>query len=285
MVTTRKQYILLLFTLFSMVFFLMYDQFPSVVVAETIAQSYEQPSLKTSAMEQFVVAPPVPGGKYEYLQITEGCDSYLMAICLSAYAGPGVEYEKMYELRKDMLLKIKGTETRNGQIWYRVHFDEWLRYPERVGGDWYIPAVAGRVVRHDGEEVLTASSGSTNKRIIVDLSDQTLYAYEGNTKFLETKVSTGSGSTPTPTGSFTIYKKTPSRYMQGPLPGIADVPFDLPGVPWNMYFTEGGAVIHGSYWHDRYGTEQSDGCVNLPPGLSRILYEWAPVGTTVSVQN
>ena len=109
-------------------------------------------------------------------------------------------------------------------------------------------------------------------------------SYDGNYLYLTTKVSTGIDSTPTPLGTFSVYKKTPSRYMQGPLPGVSDVPFDLPGVPWNLYFTLDGAVIHGSYWHDRYGTDQSNGCINLPPEIAKILYDWAPLGTPVIVQ-
>lgn len=291
MASTGKQYLLLVATLFAMVFFLAYGTFPSVVVAETVAQTYNQnysqtyPQAYTPTHIQPYNTPVASQGEYEYLEVTESCDSYLAGICIPVYAGPGVEYEKIYELRKGMLLKIKDTETRNGQTWYRVHFDEWLRYPERVPGDWYIPAVSGRVVRHDGEEILTSSNVSTSKRIIVDLSDHLLYAYDGNERFLTAKVATGNDSTPTPVGTFTIYKKTPTRYMQGPLAGVTDVPFDLPGVPWNMYFTQGGAVIHGTYWHDDYGTQQSSGCINLPPPLAKILYEWAPVGTKVIVQN
>jgi lipoprotein-anchoring transpeptidase ErfK/SrfK len=182
------------------------------------------------------------------------------------------------------VFKIKSTENRNGQVWYQVYFDEWLRYPERVDGDWYIPAVAGRVVHSSATQVLSSSTPVTKKRIIVDLSDHMVYAYDGDTQLLATKVATGIGSTPTPTGTFTVYKKMPSRYMQGPLPGVTDNPFDLPGVPWNLYFTEDGAVIHGAYWHDRYGTNQSNGCINLPPELAKLLYDWAPLGTIVTIQ-
>ena len=43
-----------------------------------------------------------------------------------------------------------------------------------------------------------------------------------------------------------VYKRqTPSRYMQGPVPGISDDEYDLPGVPWTMYFTKQGlSLIH-----------------------------------------
>lgn len=73
--------------------------------------------------------------------------------------------------------------------------------------------------------------------------------------------------------------------MQGPLPGISDQYYDLPGVPWNMYFTQEGGAIHGAYWHAEFGKQWSHGCVNLPLETARTLYEWTPLGTSVLVQD
>ena len=72
--------------------------------------------------------------------------------------------------------------------------------------------------------------------------------------------------------------------MQGPIPGQTNDDYDLPGVPWTMYFTDDGAAIHGAYWHDEFGFQHSHGCVNLPLNLARKLYEWTPLGTLVIVQ-
>ena len=102
---------------------------------------------------------------------------------------------------------------------------------------------------------------------------------------MEEPVSTGLELTPTPRGVFSVYKKTPTRYMQGPLPDISDQYYDLPGVPWNLYFTKQGAVIHGAYWHNSFGTPWSHGCVNLPPEKARELYLWAELGTQVLVRD
>ena len=274
MTLTRKQLFILLALLSGILFFASDERPTPAPVSHTIAQTNIASTI-----------PQTPQGKYDYLEITSSCDPYFDGLCIHAYAGPGTEYEKRSELRNGMIFKIKSRETVNGQVWYHVYFDEWLRYPERVEGDWYIPAVAGRVVTDDGEKLLGRSKSVTSKRIVVDLSEHMIHAYDGNKHFMTTKVSTGISLTPTPQGTFTVYKKTPSRYMQGPLPGVSDIPFDLPGVPWNLYFTQDGAVIHGSYWHDRYGTEQSNGCINLPPEVSKILYDWADLGTTVTIQD
>ena len=74
--------------------------------------------------------------------------------------------------------------------------------------------------------------------------------------------------------------------MQGPLPNLVDQQvYDLPGVPWNLYFTQEGAVIHGAYWHTSFGSPYSHGCVNLWPDDARTLYMWAELGTTVIVED
>lgn len=73
--------------------------------------------------------------------------------------------------------------------------------------------------------------------------------------------------------------------MQGPIPGVSDQYYDLPGVPWNLYFTVDGAVIHGAYWHNHFGEPWSHGCVNLPPQEAKRLYDWADLGTPVIVQD
>ena len=116
--------------------------------------------------------------------------------------------------------------------------------------------------------------------------EQKLVAYgENDEVFMEVTISTGLSSTPTPRGTFTIFRKTPSRYMQGPLPGISSDYYDLPGVPWNLYFNEYGAALHGAYWHNKFGQRWSHGCVNLPLDKAKELYLWADLGTTVTIRD
>lgn len=39
--------------------------------------------------------------------------------------------------------------------------------------------------------------------------------------------------------------------------------YDLPNVPYTMYFYQGYG-LHGTYWHNNFGTPMSHGCVNMP---------------------
>jgi len=43
----------------------------------------------------------------------------------------------------------------------------------------------------------------------------------------------------------------------------AEHSYDLPNVPFTQYFRPDGSAIHGTYWHDEFGTTQSQGCINV----------------------
>lgn len=221
-----------------------------------------------------------------YIEIIESCGPYYEGACVNLRSGPSEDSPVVMKLRSGMVLQVFGSTESGGRNWYKVGFDEWVRYPDRMKGDLYVAAEFVRPFMHEAPSELAAGSDAANsKRIVVDRSEQMLYAYEGDTPFMQESVSTGLELTPTPRGSFKIFRKTPSRYMQGPIPEISDDAYDLPGVPWNLYFTKEGAAIHGTYWHDNFGQPQSHGCVNLPPDKARLLYEWAELGTTVVVRD
>ncbi|MBI2109419.1 MAG: L,D-transpeptidase family protein [Parcubacteria group bacterium] len=229
---------------------------------------------------------PIQKVLFEYVEVTDSCGPNFVGECLNARSGPGAEFPAITKLRKGVVLKVGGKVEREGFTWYKIVFDEWLRYPERVKGDFYVAADYVRILYDEGErKLIERIVGGSNKRIVVDRSLQMLSAYDGDELFMQEKISTGLELTPTPKGTFTIFKKTPSRYMQGPIPSITEKFYDLPGVPWNLYFTSQGAVIHGTYWHENFGKPSSNGCVNLPPAQAEKLYKWADVGTLVVVQN
>lgn len=230
--------------------------------------------------------PPPPREKRTYLQVIEGCGPSYEGACLNARSGPGTQYPVVMQFRSGMVLAAAGAAVEHGgRSWYRIAFDEWLRYPDRartmyVAADFVVPVLDEGPIDLDDTAHATSS-----KRIIVDRSSQMLYAYEGEELFMKQAVSTGIELTPTPRGSFAVYRKTPTRYMQGPIPGISTKQYDLPGVPWNLYFTKEGAVIHGAYWHNAFGKPYSNGCVNLPFEKAKELYQWADIGTAVYVQD
>jgi lipoprotein-anchoring transpeptidase ErfK/SrfK len=109
----------------------------------------------------------------------------------------------------------------------------------------------------------------------VDLSAQTVFAMQGDQITRSFLVSTGRWPNVTVTGVFRIYVKYRTADMSGD-------GYYLPDVPYVMYFYEGYG-LHGTYWHNNFGTPMSHGCVNLRTADAAWLYEYSSVGTIVSV--
>lgn len=126
------------------------------------------------------------------------------------------------------------------------------------------PYIPPQVVSNGGE-----------RWIDVDLSQQRVYAYEGDTLMNSFVVSTGTWQTPTVTGKYKIWIKVRSQAMSGP-------GYYLPDVPYVMFFYQGYG-FHGTYWHNNFGTPMSHGCVNLTIPDSEWLYNFSSVGTVVNV--
>lgn len=162
----------------------------------------------------------------------------------------------------------------DGLPWYRV-FD--------ASGVYHVSSLHVRPIPHEDLSPLSPDLPYEAKRIDVNLTTQTLTAFEYDKPIFETKISSGANfprkageiSTITPKGEFRVFEKKASVHMgNGNL--FADVDdYELPGVPWVMYFTEHGHAFHGTYWHENYGTPMSHGCINMRSSEARWLFRWA----------
>jgi lipoprotein-anchoring transpeptidase ErfK/SrfK len=113
------------------------------------------------------------------------------------------------------------------------------------------------------------------KWIDIDLTHQRVYAYKGKNLIFSFITSTGTWQHPTVTGQYRIYVKYRYAHMSGP-------GYYLPNVPYVMYFYKGYG-IHGTYWHNNFGTPMSHGCVNLRTDDAGSVYNWASIGTLVNI--
>lgn len=133
-------------------------------------------------------------------------------------------------------------------------------------------------------DVLGESVEPGEKRIYVDLSTQTVHAYQGKNKVMQAIISSGKWGR-TPTGNFNIWSKFKATRMSG---GSGSDYYDLPNVPWTMFYYRDWA-IHGAYWHNNFGRPMSHGCVNMRQVDAEALFNWADgpqngkKGTAVSV--
>ncbi len=134
------------------------------------------------------------------------------------------------------------------------------------------------------KKVLGERVGEGEKHIYVDLTTQTLKAYEGEELFMEAPVATGKWNK-TPTGDFSIWEKLRATRMSG---GTGADYYDLPNVPFTMFFSGSGIsagqgyALHGAYWHDNFGHPMSHGCVNMRIVDAQKLYNWVSPETTAN---
>jgi LysM repeat protein len=141
----------------------------------------------------------------------------------------------------------------------------------------------GQVLRLSSA-VPPAPPGS-DKRIIMDLSEQHLYAYQGEQLVFSFVASSGVAPTYTAAGEFRVQSKILNAY----------------GSTWNIWMpywlgiywagsTENG--IHAlpilpngqTLWAGYLGSPVSYGCIVLDTNDARLLYEWAEMGTPVTVR-
>lgn len=132
-----------------------------------------------------------------------------------------------------------------------------------------------------GSEAEVQVLGSTDepKRIEVDLTHQRVYAFEGDTLVYDFLISSGKWGR-TPTGSFRIWGKFRYTKMEG---GSRErhTYYYLPNVPYVMFFSNDeiaasrGFSLHGTYWHENFGTPMSHGCINMRTEEAALLYHWA----------
>lgn len=175
-----------------------------------------------------------------------------------------------------------------GEPWYRV-------YDDLTGFPYHIDPLHVRVIPEDTLTPISPDVPLQDKRIEVNLTMQTLTAYERDEEVFKTNISSGIPGGPrdgnglkttTPQGEFRILDKMPAKHMgDGNLFADAD-DYELPGVPWTLFFTPQGHAFHGTYWHENFGVPMSHGCVNMRTEEAKWLFRWAlpshEIGKTVN---
>lgn len=117
------------------------------------------------------------------------------------------------------------------------------------------------------------------KRIEINLTNQTLLAYEGDQLVYNFLISSGKWGR-TPTGVYQIWTKLRYTKMEGGSRAL-NTYYYLPNVPYVMYFYNDeipkyrGYGLHGTYWHDNFGHPMSHGCINMRTEDAAKIFYWA----------
>lgn len=148
--------------------------------------------------------------------------------------------------------------------------------------------VIATTVSGETQDLIVAASSSprTNdqvgKYILVDLSEQTLYAYENGALVNSFLVSTGVWYFPTPTGKSQVYEKLLWHDYQWNYGEGNPNNYYIPDVKYNLRIRD-HIYIHYAYWHNNFGHRMSHGCVNTGYDDSEWIYNWAEVGTPAEI--
>ena len=164
-------------------------------------------------------------------------------------------------------------ESYDGTIMYRAN-ELYGTYGDSVYAD-------GRGFRRIREEDISQiHPDKADKRILANLTYQTLTCYEGKDEVFFCRMSSGAIYTndgqvtdnyATPVGNHSPHRKLISLHMSGAMNGGG---WDTPGVPWNFMFAPGGAAIHGVFWHNSFGMARSHGCINCRNEDAKWIYRW-----------
>ncbi len=169
-----------------------------------------------------------------------------------------------------------------GQLQYRVN-------PNYYGGVdmFWVPAEAMRPVT--AEEVQPINPDAADKRVVVDLTHQSLSCFEGSQEVYYCRVSSGAKydmygnpveKWSTPVGKHRVQRKYLTLQMSG---GTTGAGYDLPGIGWTSIFATGGVAIHSTFWHNDYGVPRSHGCVNVLPDDAKWIFRWTAPNVSYDV--
>ena len=134
------------------------------------------------------------------------------------------------------------------------------------------------------QESLPVPSTGGGKYILVDISDQHMYVFEGDALIYSFVASTGINNG-TRAGIFAVQSKIPNAYGST---------WDIWMPNWLGIYWSGGLEngIHAlpilpngaTLWEGYLGRPVSYGCVVLGTYDAQILYDWAEIGTPVEIQ-
>lgn len=151
-------------------------------------------------------------------------------------------------------------------IYQTVEIDE-DRWYQIGNGEWVHQYDVAKVTPVEKPADIT-----THKWVGMDLYEQVLIAYEGDTPIFATLISSGLPQWSTREGVFNVYQ----RHQRVVMSGANGQPsfYYIEEVPWTMFF-DADIALHGAYWHDGFGYRQSHGCVNMTITDSKFIFDWS----------
>jgi len=158
----------------------------------------------------------------------------------------------------------------NGKIYYR--FNEDMGHGYGYGDIFWADATAFRPITEEEVSPISPNVDPGLKKIVADVTYQTLSCFEGETEVFFCRMSSGAGDFNTPVGSLYTWWKTFSIHMSANT--ASDSGYDTPGVAWPTFVSGDGVAIHAVFWHNDFGQKRSHGCINVMPEAAKWIFRW-----------
>jgi L,D-transpeptidase catalytic domain len=243
-----------------------YDgDFARVLNPRTNVTAYVKASLigPTDAPPAYVTAPPPPATVSLNLpaRAVRGAE-------LSFYPTPDADAQTEPLAHNTPVFIADAVAGADGDTWYRT-----------AEGD-YLPTGAVRLPQPPPRTF-------PGRWLDADLNEPAMVtAYVGDQPVWSTLTIKGASPRPTPTGVFSIIRRVANETMDSStigIPRFGPGGYYLTNVLYTQYFTPDGASIHYNYWSSNWGYSASHGCLGMTYADSAYLWDWAGLGTPVSI--
>ena len=175
-------------------------------------------------------------------------------------AAPTTSAPMLGQLDADDHVKVlevqDGEPVEGSTTWYRLDGG-------RFAGGWVHSSLITQMAAPRPNTTLPPGQAPDGTWIVVDRTARTLMLVTAGQPVFSTYVALGVAGRATPAGVYSTWGK----YRADPMTSASLTDpggyYFLPNVPDTQYYKAGGYAIHGTYWHDLFGTDQSHGCINV----------------------
>ncbi len=189
-----------------------------------------------------------------------------------------IQYNFPPRLYYGQVVWIDQVRQNNGFVEYR--WDENPGHGYGFGDIFWADGTGLKVLTEEETSAISPDVDPATKRIVADLTYQTISCLEGSEEVYFCRISSGAifdaygnptDKYATPVGDLNTNWKIISLNMTG---GGSTAGYSTPAVPWDTVISGEGIAIHGAFWHNDFGERRSHGCINVRPEDAKWIFRW-----------
>jgi len=168
-------------------------------------------------------------------------------------------------LKVKVIVEGPGQDILGSSTWFEIDGG-------RYAGGWVHSSLVAKTAQPQANTTPPAMGPASGRWIVVDRRLHSLTLVDKGEPVFVTYVALGTAGRETPTGTYSTWGKFRADDMTSSSVRDPGGYYDLPNVPNTQYYLDGGFAIHGTYWHDDFGGDESHGCVNVTWTDGRYLF-------------